>query len=78
MLGGRAAKITSLAARQRGNGAQKRGVGVGYAAGWRLAAEAMGIDWMVRDELLQAIPPAFTEWIGRHLIAELARRAGLI
>ena len=27
---------------------------------------AMGIDWMLRDELRDAIPPAFTEWIGRE------------
>ena len=29
---------------------------------------AMGIDWMVRKELDEAIPPAYTEFIGRHLI----------
>lgn len=29
---------------------------------------AMGIDWMNRDELAQAIPPAYTEWIGRQLL----------
>jgi DNA (cytosine-5)-methyltransferase 1 len=34
--------------------------------------EAMGIDWMTRDELSEAIPPAYTEWIGRHLMAALA------
>lgn len=28
---------------------------------------AMGIDWMSRAELAQAIPPAYTEWIGRQL-----------
>lgn len=33
--------------------------------------EAMGIDWMTRDELTQAIPPAFTEWIGKQLIEQL-------
>jgi DNA (cytosine-5)-methyltransferase 1 len=33
-------------------------------ADWR---GVMQIDWMTRDELAQAIPPSFTEYIGRHL-----------
>ena len=33
--------------------------------------EAMGIDWMNRRELSQAIPPAYTEWIGRRLLAAM-------
>jgi len=32
---------------------------------------AMGIDWMNRDEIAQAIPPAYTEYIGRQLIAAI-------
>jgi DNA (cytosine-5)-methyltransferase 1 len=37
-----------------------------------LAARLMGIDWMDRRELVQAIPPAFTKWIGQRLLAHLA------
>lgn len=29
---------------------------------------AMGIDWMTKEELNEAIPPAFTEYIGRSLL----------
>jgi DNA (cytosine-5)-methyltransferase 1 len=40
----------------------------GTASQW---AEAMGIDWMSVAELAQAIPPAYTEYIGRQLIEVL-------
>jgi DNA (cytosine-5)-methyltransferase 1 len=36
--------------------------------------EAMGIDWMNRDELSEAVPPAYSEHIGQYLMA--AVRAG--
>ena len=32
---------------------------------------AMGIDWMNRDELSQAIPPAYTEFIGKQLLRQI-------
>lgn len=35
------------------------------------ARAAMGIDWMNRDELAQAIPPAYTEFIGHQLLAHV-------
>jgi DNA (cytosine-5)-methyltransferase 1 len=38
-------------------------------AGYGNAKIMMGIDWMNRDELSQAIPPAYTFWIGRQLLS---------
>ena len=35
------------------------------------ASVAMGIDWMTRAELSQAIPPAYTEFIGGQLVQAL-------
>jgi len=32
---------------------------------------AMGIEWMNRDELAQAIPPVFAEFVGRHLLEHI-------
>jgi hypothetical protein len=39
------------------------------------AREAMGIDWMTRVELAEAVPPAMTEWVGAELLAHLATEA---
>ena len=41
---------------------------LGYNPTIKQYHEAMGIDWMNRDELSQAIPPAYTEFIGKQLL----------
>jgi len=50
-----------------------------YGAGGRKAvehwAEAMGIDWMSRKDLAQAIPPAYTEHIGHYLMMAVRTEA---
>lgn len=43
----------------------------GYAPPDHVQRELMGIDWMTRQQLNQAIPPAYTEFIGRQLIDAL-------
>lgn len=40
---------------------------VGNFSGVKRARKAMGIDWMSRDELREAIPPAYSEYIARCL-----------
>ena len=52
------------------------GNGDGGGRGWkgtmRDRRSVMGIDWMTRDELAQAIPPAYTEYIGKQLLRVIA------
>lgn len=49
------------------------GGGKGTVAEWQ---QAMGIDWTTdRFELREAIPPAYTEFIGGQLIDQIARAA---
>lgn len=47
-----------------GGGPQTRG----YKAHLEDAREAMGIDWMGYDDLREAIPPAFTQFVGAQLM----------
>lgn len=41
---------------------------VGHFSNVPYARRAMDIDWMTRDELKEAIPPAYTKWIGERII----------
>lgn len=46
---------------------------VGHTKGGAVksAREAVGLEWMKRDEATQAIPPAYTQYIGEQLIAAM-------
>lgn len=47
------------------NRSDKRG---GCTPHWSVQANLMGIDWMKHKELAEAIPPAYSEFIGRQLV----------
>ena len=48
---------------------------INYAGERELREAAMGIDWMTPTELTQAIPPAYTEHIGREMIGAIRAAA---
>lgn len=56
-----------------GGRSRKYGVSFGGVADWR---EAMGIGWMSGKELAQAIPPAYTLFIGRQVAERLSSDMG--
>ena len=57
---------------RRRRGPNGKGLDFPDADKLRLAREAMGIDWMDWSELSQAIPPAYTEYIGKQLLTALS------
>lgn len=57
-----------------GNQGRRIGHWLGRARNVADASNAMGIDWMTWRELTQAIPPAYTEFIGRQLLRVVAAR----
>lgn len=63
-LHGQAPRVISV---HGGHGKDKRRTVNGQDFPTSARREAMGIDWMTGTELNQAIPPAYTEFIGRQL-----------
>lgn len=59
--------------RYRNNGNYKGKSLIRAAKSIEEASAAMGIDWMTWEEIREAIPPAYTEWIGRRLMEALSR-----
>lgn len=61
----------SLCWRNRKKGILSPVVGVygniNYSGEFKIRCRAMGIDWMTNTELVKAIPPAYTEWIGKNI-----------
>lgn len=51
-----------------GGSSMRDGIDLAALADWKAIT---GIDWMTADELREAIPPAYTEYIGRQLLDAL-------
>ena len=49
----------------------------GYGNGSLGMKESLGVEWMNFDEAQEAIPPAYAEYIGKHLLAHLETRGAL-
>jgi DNA (cytosine-5)-methyltransferase 1 len=64
-----------MAATVAGHGAHPHEYQRGWAPTQADRNNAMGIDWMTRDGLAQAIPPAYTQVIGTHLMDQLTAPA---
>ena len=57
--------------RYRNNGNMKGKSLIRAAKSIEEASEAMGIDWMTWEEIREAIPPAYSEFLGRQLMRAL-------
>jgi len=69
LFGSRQNRMSGIPKAWKSSGLDNGGTGhSGTNKAWGLS---VGIDWMNRDELGQAIPPAYTEHVGRQLLASL-------
>lgn len=66
-------KAVSVAGHDLSSHRRKFGCGVPQ----QVKNDLMGIDWMSRDQLGQAIPPAYTEYVGGHLMQYLGARSNV-
>ena len=57
--------------RYRNNGNMKGKSLIRAAKSIEEASDVMAIDWMIWEEIREAIPPAYTEFIGKQLLAAL-------
>ncbi len=48
----------------------------GHCAPIQKCQDAMGIDWMNRDELAEAIPPVYSEYIGKQALLSAGKPGG--
>ena len=48
----------------------------GYTPAKDVGVRLMGIDWMGRRALAQAIPPTYTHWLGQQALGQLERQTG--
>lgn len=63
--------VAGRGGRWSGWGQYKRRIHKGLKADW---CAAMGIGWMTCDELSQAVPPAYTYYLGKQLILALENK----
>lgn len=47
---------------------------VGHFSGVPFAQKAMGIDWLGQNELREAIPPAYAEYISKYALAQMNKK----
>lgn len=59
-------KYVTVAGTPGGKSSRIEGIGYGRITDW---SEAMGIDWMPSRAMAQAVPPSYSEYIGRQFLA---------